>query len=30
MIENMAVLEKLTTHEEEQLSLFKRGFELND
>ena len=30
MIENMAILEKLTTHEEEQLSLFKRGFELND
>ena len=30
MIENMAILEKLTNHEEEQLSLFKRGFELND
>ncbi len=30
MIENMAVLEKLTSSEEEQLSLFKRGFELND
>ena len=30
MIENMAILEKLTTHEEEQLSQFKRGFELDD
>ena len=27
MIENMAILEKLTTTEEEQLSQFKRGFE---
>ena len=30
MIENMAILEKLTSSEEEQLSLFKRGFEQED